>query len=75
MEGGEAMAEAKTREIRITIPEELFCLFVPEKSVEHLFKAKKEILLSLRSLIDAKIESLEKKEEKRSKPKQKIKVE
>jgi hypothetical protein len=69
------MAEGKTREIRIVIPEELFVFLVPGKTQEHLLTAKKEILLAIRSLIDARIESLEKKAGAEAAPKKKIKVE
>lgn len=68
------MAEGKTREIRISIPEELFSFFIPEKAHEHLMRAKKETLLALRSLIDCRIEALEKKEEKKTVKKRKIKI-
>ncbi len=40
-----------------------------------LFTARKEMLLSLRSLIDAKIEAMEKFEKKRETKKKKIKIE
>lgn len=69
------MAEGKNREIKITIPEELLSLCIPEKTIEQLFKVKKEMLLTLRSFIDARIEAIEKKEAKKAKPKQKIKIE
>lgn len=69
------MAEAKAREIKITLPEELFSLFLPGEAHQHLLRAKKEVLLALRSLIDARIEALEKKEEKREEKKNKITVE
>jgi hypothetical protein len=69
------MVEEKTREIRISIPEDLFSIFIPEKTVGHLMKARKEVLLSLRSLIDAKIEAMEKIEKKRETRKKKIKIE
>jgi hypothetical protein len=65
----------KTKEIRISIPEDLFSLFIPEKTVGHLMNARKELLLSLRSLIDAKIEAMEKIEKKRATTKKKIKIE
>lgn len=65
----------KTREIRISIPEDLFSLFIPEKTVVHLMNARKEMLLSLRSLIDAKIEAIEKTEKKRAPTKKKIQIE
>ena len=58
------MNEGKTKEIRICIPEELFSFFVPEETAGHLLKAKKEMLLAFRSLIDAKIEALEKRKVK-----------
>ena len=69
------MVEEKTREIRISIPEDLFSIFIPEKTVGHLMNARKEMLLSLRSLIDAKIEAMEKFERKRETKKKKIKIE
>jgi hypothetical protein len=69
------MAEEKVREIKIRIPEELFSLFLPEKAFSHLLKARKEILLAFRSLIDAKIEALEKMAEKKVEKKKKIKIE
>lgn len=69
------MAEQKTKEIRISVPEDLFSLFIPEKTVGHLMSARKELLLSLRSLIDAKIEAMEKIEKKREMKKKKIKIE
>ena len=68
------MSEAKTKEIKICIPEELFSLFLPEKTFDHILKAKKEVLLAFRSLIDAKIEALEKKEEKKTEKRKKIKI-
>jgi len=68
------MAERRTREIRISIPEELFSFFIPEKAHEHLLRARKETLLALRSLIDSKIEALEKREEKKTEKKKKIKI-
>lgn len=72
------MAAEKMREIRISIPEELFSFIsfiIPSRTNEHLLRAKKEILLALRSLIDARIESLEKRAEPKPKTKRKIKVE
>lgn len=69
------MSNEKTREIRISIPEELFSLFIPEKTVDHILNARKEILLALRSIIDFKIEALEKREKKKASKGKKIKVE
>ena len=69
------MVEEKTREIRISIPEDLFSIFIPEKTVNHLMNARKEMLLSLRSLIDAKIEAMERIEKKRETKRKKIKIE
>ncbi len=69
------MNEPKTREIRISIPEDIFSFFFPEKTVDHVFKARKEMLLAIRSLIDAKIEALEKKGEKKTAKRKKIKIE
>ena len=69
------MAEGKTREIRIVLPEELFALLVPGRARQHLMKARKELLLAIRSLIDDRIESLEKKSGTKAAPKRKIKVE
>jgi len=68
------MNEAKTREIRISIPEDLFSIFIPEETVGHLRNARKEMLLSLRSLIDARIASLEKSERRKTSQKKKIKI-
>jgi hypothetical protein len=69
------MAADKMREIKISLPEELFTLFLPLQAQEHLIKAKKEVLLALRSLIDSRLECLEKKGGRRTEPKKKIKVE
>lgn len=69
------MTPEKTREIKISLPEELFSLFLPLQAQEHLVKAKKEVLLALRSLIDARLQSLESKESRKSGPKKKIKIE
>jgi hypothetical protein len=69
------MAAEKMREIRISIPEELFSFIIPPQASEHLLRAKKEILLALRSLIDARIEWLEKRAEMKPETKKKIKVE
>ncbi len=68
------MSEVKNREIRISIPEDIFSFFFPEKTVDHVLKARKEMLLALRSLIDAKIEALEKKGEKKTTKRKKIKI-
>lgn len=68
------MNEAKTREIRISIPEDLLTIFIPDETVDHLKKARKEMLLSLRSLIDARIASLEKSERRKTPQKKKIKI-
>lgn len=65
------MSEARGREIRIVLPEELFNLFLPGETQKHLWRAKKEVLLALRSLIDARIEAIEKKEEKGTEEKKK----
>ncbi len=69
------MADEKSREIKIVLPEELFALLVPGKAQQHLLSAKKELLLAVRSLIDARIEALEKRAETKAPPKKKIKVE
>jgi len=69
------MNREKTREIRISIPEELFSLVIPEKTFNHFLKAKKEILLALRSMIDYRIEALEKRESAKPEKGKKIKVE
>jgi len=69
------MSGEKTKEIKISIPEELISIVFPEETVDHMIKAKKEILLALRSMIDHKIESLEKKGEKKSAKGKKIKIE
>jgi hypothetical protein len=64
-----------TREIRIILPEELFNFLVPGETHEHLLRAKKEVLLAIRSIIDARIEMIEKREARKDAPKRKIKVE
>jgi len=69
------MAEAKTKEIRITIPEELFSFFLPRKTLDHMLNAKKEMLLAFRSMIDARIETLEKMQKKEKAKSKKIKIE
>ena len=69
------MAAEKMREIKISIPEELFTLFLPLQAQEHLLKAKKEVLLAFRSLIDARLETLEKRVARKAEPKRKIKIE
>lgn len=73
--GGDVMAETKTREIRISIPEELFSFFLPEKTLDHMLNAKKEMLLAFRSLIDARIETVEKMQKKQKTKSKKIKIE
>jgi hypothetical protein len=69
------MAAEKMREIKICIPEELFTLFLPLQTQEHLLKARKEVLLAFRSLIDARLETLEKRSARKAEPKRKIKIE
>ena len=69
------MAAERMREIKISIPEELFTLFLPFQAQEHLLKAKKEVLLAFRSLIDARLETLEKRVARKAEPKRKIKIE
>ena len=69
------MATEKMREIKVCIPEELFTLFLPVQAQEHLTKARKEVLLAVRSLIDARLEALEKRGARKAEPKRKIKIE
>ena len=69
------MAAERMREIKISIPEELFTLFLPFQAQEHLLKAKKEVLLAFRSLIDARLEMIEKRASRKAEPKRKIKIE
>jgi len=69
------MAAEKMREIKVAIPEELFRVFFPTTTQDHLLKAKKELLLAIRSLIDARIECLEKREGQKKESKRKIKIE
>jgi hypothetical protein len=74
------MSEENTREIRISLPEELFSVFLPEKAIGNFINAKKEMLFALRSFIDARIEMLDKMEKKASQrkktgTKKKIKIE
>jgi len=37
------MSNSSTKEIKISIPEELFALFIPEETIGHLKKAKIEL--------------------------------
>ncbi len=74
------MNEEKTREIRISLPEEIFSILFPRDAVGHVIKARKEMLFAVRSFIDARIAMLEKMEKKtsqgkRSEKKKKIKIE
>jgi hypothetical protein len=69
------MATEKMREIKICIPEELFTLFLPFQAQEHLTKARREVLLAVRALVDARLEALEKKAARKAEPKRKIKIE
>jgi hypothetical protein len=52
---------------------DLFLDFVPEQAKKHLKAARKEKLMALRSLLDAKIECLEENKSGQKKP-QKVKV-
>jgi len=52
---------------------DLFLDFVPEQAKKHLKAARKEKLMALRSLLDAKIEGLEENQSDKKKP-QKVKV-
>jgi hypothetical protein len=69
------MAAEKMREIKISIPEELFTLFLPLQAQQHMLRARKEVLLAFRSLIDARLEALEKRGARKAEPKRKIKIE
>lgn len=60
------MSEERTREIRISLPEELFSIFFPKTAIGHVIKARKEMLFAVRSYIDARIEMLERMEKKTS---------
>jgi len=60
------LSEERTREIRISLPEELFSIFFPRSAIGHVINARKEMLLAVRSYIDARIEMLEKMEKKTS---------
>jgi hypothetical protein len=73
-EGGERMADQRVHEIKILVPEELFSLFIPAQAHEHALLAKKEVLLVMRSLLDARIEALEKRTAPKSTPKKKINI-
>jgi hypothetical protein len=54
---------------------DLFLDFVPQEAKKHLKAARKEKLMALRSILDAKIEHLEEDEKKASKKgPQKVKV-
>ena len=55
---------------------ELLFDFVPEEARQHLRAARKEKLLAVRAILDAKIKDIEKKEKTQGKRKpQKVKVE
>ena len=69
------MAAEKSREIKIAVPEEFFNLFLPLQTQEHLLKARKEVLLAFRALIDARLEALEKRGAQKPQAKRKIKIE
>jgi len=69
------MAAEKMREIKICVPEELFSLLIPSATKDHLLRARKEMLLAVRSLIDAKLEALDKRGVQKAEPKRKIKIE
>jgi hypothetical protein len=74
------LSEEGTREIRISLPEELFSIFFPKDAMHHAIKARKEMLFAVRSYIDARIDMLEKMEKKTSakkgnEKKKKIKIE
>lgn len=58
------MNEERTREIRIILPEELFSFILPKKTIGHMINARKEMLLALRTLIDDRVDALERMEEK-----------
>ncbi|MHC4691209.1 MAG: hypothetical protein ACYS67_00615 [Planctomycetota bacterium] len=53
---------------------DLFLDFVPQEAKKHLRAARKEKLLALRSLLDAKIKTLEEEGKKGKKKPQKVKV-
>lgn len=74
-EWGETMTESKTKEIKIILPEDLISIFLPNETHKHLQNARKEMLLAFRSLIDAKIDALEKAELKKPTKSKKIKIE
>jgi hypothetical protein len=71
------MAEEKMREIKISlpIPEDWLPLFVPSAARGHIIRAKKEVLLALRALLDSRIEALDRQEQKKPEAKKKIKIE
>lgn len=55
---------------------ELLLDFVPEEARKHLRAARKEKLLAVRAILDAKIKDIEKKEKNKGRRKpQKVKVE
>jgi hypothetical protein len=68
------MPEKAVKEIKIVIPEDIFSLFISEEAIQHGLMAKKEILLALRSLIDSRIQAIEKKLEKKPEKKKKIDI-
>lgn len=67
---------AGMKEIKILIPDELFGLFVAGEALGHLRAARREMLLAVRAVIDAKIAAMDKKAARPSdRGKRKIKVE
>lgn len=69
------MPEAKTKEIKIILPDDLISILLPNETHRHLLNARKEMLLAFRSLIDAKIDALEKTDLKKETKSRKIKIE
>lgn len=52
--------EDENREIRIIIPKGMMSLGIPEEAKSHFQKAVREGLMAIRSLIDARIQLVEK---------------
>jgi len=72
------MAEEKTpKEIKISIPvpDDLLSLLMPGAAAGHLIKARREVLLALRAVIDSRLEALEKRDGGKPEAKKKIRVE
>lgn len=58
------MAEAKKEICEICPLYRLLSRFAGSEAVDHLLRARKEVLLAVRSVLDARIDALERKRER-----------